>query len=1250
MNDFLGTTPTRYLIPAVFLTALLLLSYRVLNEFMVSIVWAFIIAYVTWPLYSRLRHQLKGKANLSAGVMTAIITAVIFSIIFWLVAVLQDEVRMAYQTLVSSYGQQPYHLPAAIKKIPWLENYLQPWVERLNHDRTGLITQIAESAKQWLGHFAQFLGGIGQYVMNFGFTLVTLFFCFRDGDAAVSQLRRGVIHFLGEYQNVYLQAVGDTTRAVVYGLVLAAMGQGFLAGIGYVVAGVEAPVLFGVITALLAIVPMGAMAVWIPIGVSLLLSDQWVAGIGLLVWGVVAVSTVDNVIRPLVISGTSQVPFLVVMFGVFGGLTAFGPVGLFLGPVILSVLLSVWRAWLKLLADGPITAPAAVAPVGGHDWHSLSIEETLHGQATDLAQGLSQTEAESRLQRVGFNRLAEKPPRPAWHLLLSQFKSFLIVVLVAAAILAATIGDIMDGVVIMVVVVINALLGFYQEFQAEQSLSALKKMLTLQAKVRRGGKIVELPAEQLVPGDIVVLEAGNKIPADGRVVLARTLEVDESSLTGESLPVDKQEQALATKAVPLAERTNMLYMNNAVTRGRAEMVVTATGMGTEIGKLADLLSQTEEGETPLQIQLGSVGKRLALIALGVVAIVFAGALWRGEPLADAAFTAIALAVAAIPEGLPAVVTVTLALGMHRMAKQQAIVKRLAAVETLGCTTVICTDKTGTLTVNQMTARAVFYKGQNYHVSGEGYQTVGEILPSDAKTALPDLQDLLLPLALCNDSELQGHKIIGDPMEGALLVLAAKGGMDKQQACGQWPRLAEIPFDAEHKFMATFHRHGEGITVFVKGAPEVLLALCDSVLDEKGQPSGIDKTALHQQNADMAGTGLRVLGVAVARLELGQEAQVLAGDLFHYVQKLTFVALVGLMDPPRAEAKQAIALCQKAGIAVKMITGDQTITAAAIAKELGLVGEVVNGTELAAMDDDVLAACINGIAVFARTSPEQKVRIINALKLAGHIVAMTGDGVNDAPALKNADLGIAMGISGTDVAQEAAAMILADDNFATIVKAVKEGRGIYDNMIKFVRFQLSTNIGAILTVISAPLLGMPVPFTAVQLLWINIIMDGPPAMSLGVDPISPHSMDKMPRDPEARILSWRRFGNLLCYGLTMAVGTLGILYYGLQTGTSGYATTWAFNTFVLFQIFNVFNARSEHGSTFASHFCANRWFWLAIGSVLLLQLLIINWPPAEAIFHTTALKPADWLIATGVAASVLVFEELRKLLFRRPLSA
>ncbi len=1226
-------TPIRQFIPSILLAGLLLLGFTVLREFLLTLIWALIIAYVAWPLYRLLARQLKGNTTLSAALMTLLIAAALFMTVYGLVAMLQDEFKSAYQTLATDLNQDAFILPPFIRRIPWFGNTAQEWLNRLTDDRAVLIAQLAEWAQQWSGQFAKFLGGIGHFVMKLCVVLVTVFFCFRDGEEAVKQLHQGLMRFLGEYRHVYWQAAGHTTRAVVYGLVLAALGQGLLAGVGYFFAGIKAPVLLGAVTAFLAMVPMGATLVWLPLGIMLLLMDQPWQGIGLLLWGFLVVSTVDNVIRPLVISGTGRIPFLVVLFGVLGGLSAFGAVGLFLGPVVLAVLLSVWQSWLKLQKHEDELA--VTSPEQDFCWHSLSVEDALLAQLSDPVTGLGHEAAKNRQTRYGLNRLHEKPPRPAWHLLLCQFKGFLIVVLVIAAVMATIIGDLMDGAVILVVVAINALLGFYQEFQAEKSLAALKTMLALQAEVRRDDRTLELAAEQLVPGDIVILKPGDKIPADGRIISCHTLEADESSLTGESVPVTKQHQALSQAVLPLAERSNMLYMNNAITRGRATMLVTATGMDTEIGKLAGLLAEAQEGDTPLQIQLDSLGKRLTLIAVAIIGLLFMTALWRGEPLVQTAFTAIALAVAAIPEGLPAVVTVTLALGMHRMARQRAIVKRLAAVETLGCTTVICTDKTGTLTVNQMTVRSVFYEGQTYQVTGEGYGLEGEILPVNGGNKPGDLTDLLLPLALCNNSHRQGKDVVGDPMERALLVLAGKGGLDKGQAILQLPRIAEIPFDAGHKFMATFHQQGGQITLFVKGAPEVLLkkCRCSPIL-----PGG----DILAQNQTMASAGQRVLAVASRTLS-ASECPLSPGDLFQYIQDLNFVALVGLMDPPRAEAREAIKLCQQAGIAVKMITGDQKLTAYAIAKELGLSGEVIDGEELAGLDDMALSKRINAISVFARTAPEQKVRIILALKAEGHVVAMTGDGVNDAPALKSADIGIAMGITGTDVAREAAAMILTDDNFASIVKAVKEGRGIYDNMVKFVRFQLSTNIGAILTVAGAPLLGMPVPFTAVQLLWINIIMDGPPAMSLGVDPVRPGCMDETPRDPKARILSLQRFGNLFGYGLMMAIGTLSVLHFSLQTGTASHATTLAFTTFVLFQVFNVFNARAEKGTAFNRHFYANRLLWLAIFGVTSLQILVIHWPPAQLIFHTVALAQTDWLVAVAVAGSVLVVEEVRKLL-------
>jgi len=873
-------------------------------------------------------------------------------------------------------------------------------------------------------------------------------------------------------------------------------------------------------------------------------------------------------------------------------------------------------------------------------WHRLPAQEAAERFQVASDTGLTPAEAKRRLAEHGPNRLPEKPPRAAWLKFLDQFKNLLILVLIAAAVIAYLVGDLKDALVILLVVVFNATLGFNQEHRAEQSLAALKKMLARRARVRRGGHKTEIDAEELVPGDIVLLEAGDKASADGRLLSVHSVEVDESALTGESHAVGKHAEPLEAAEVPLAERVNMVFMNTVVTRGRAEMVVTATGVATEMGRIAGMMAAAQEGPTPLQIQLDTLGKRLALIAGVVVTLIFALALLQGEPLAHAALTAITLAVAAIPEGLPAVVTVTLALGMQRLARNKAIVKRLAAVETLGCTTVICTDKTGTLTLNQMTARAFFFRGRRYTVTGEGYRADGELRAEDGGP-LPDPAPLLLPAALCNDARVSDGELIGDPTEGALLVLAAKAGIDAERAAENLPRIAELPFDSARKFMVTFHLDGDRVRVLVKGAPDLLLGRCTRVLAAVEEP--LDAAAqrlLRQENERMAAHALRVLGIAARTLPAAEFHP--GGDLLRYVQALTFVGLVGIMDPPRPEAREAIAFCRAAGIEVKMITGDQPVTAAAIAKELGIEGGIVTGAELAAMDDAQLAACIDETAVFARVAPEHKMRIVRVLKARGHVVAMTGDGVNDAPALKSADIGVAMGITGTEVAKEAGAMVLTDDNFATIVRAVREGRTIYDNIVKFVRFQLGTNMGALGTVLGASLLGWPVPFTPIQILWVNLIMDGPPAMALGVDPARHGLMNEPPRAPQAEILTWRRFGKLATFGLTMAIGTLAVFYYGLRTGDELYAGTLAFTTFVLFQFFNVFNARAEKGSAFRQHFFGNRLLWLALAGVLAMQVMVVYWAPAQGIFRTSALSGGDWLLAIGVASSVLLLEEARKL--------
>jgi P-type Ca2+ transporter type 2C len=856
--------------------------------------------------------------------------------------------------------------------------------------------------------------------------------------------------------------------------------------------------------------------------------------------------------------------------------------------------------------------------------------------------GLNGAQVNARLATWGPNVLPVAPPRSPWRVLLAQFKGIMILILLGAALLAAWVGSVKDASVILAVVVINALVGFYQEYRAERSLDALKSMLPINATVRRASTSQKINAEAVVPGDIVLLESGDSVCADGRLVVAAGLEIDESALTGESQPSAKQSAQLLKPDAPIGDRSNMAYMNTLLTRGRAELLVTATGAHTEMGRLSRELAATVEVPTPLQVQLDQLAKRLGVIALVLVALLSLMQWLRGEGLAHIVLDAIALAVAAMPEGLPVVVTVTLALGMHKMARQHAIVKRLASVETLGCTTVICSDKTGTLTLNQMTAKTFSYEGRMFEVTGTGYGTHGAITQSGQAAVNTNLRALLTPLVACNDSHIEDGKVIGDPMEGALLVLAAKAGVVRVDVDRALPRVAELPFDSTNKFMATFHRDAERVRLFVKGAPDVLLARCSS-WHVAGSQQAMDPARRQQIDADcqaLGEQGLRGLLIATRTWPAGGFDT--AGDLSAGVAELCFVGLIGLLDPPRTQAKQAIAECQHAGIAVKMITGDHQTTATAVAAELGLSGRTVSGAELDRMGAQQLADAVDGVAVFARVSPSNKVAIVRALQAKGHVVAMTGDGVNDAPALKQADIGVAMGVAGTAVAKEAATMVLTDDNFASIVTAVHHGRTLYDNILKFVRFQLSTTIGAILTVFAAPLLGLPEPFTALQILWVAIIMDGPPAVSLALDAARPGIMDEPPRPRTEPVLPLHRVARVFAYGTTMMVGTLAVLFHGLQTGPQDRALTLTFTTFVLFQLFNVFNARNETGTAFNQQFFSNPMLWTSLGVALLLQVLATQWPPASRLFGTTGMAWADWGVAAGVASSVLLLEEARKL--------
>ncbi|RSN18403.1 metal-transporting ATPase [Streptomyces sp. WAC 01325] len=870
--------------------------------------------------------------------------------------------------------------------------------------------------------------------------------------------------------------------------------------------------------------------------------------------------------------------------------------------------------------------------MAGADVHRLAAEQVAARLGVGPAAGLSGREADERATVFGPNRLAEPARRPEWLKLLDQFRNWLIGILLIAAVVAGAIGDIKDAVVITVVLQINAVLGYLQERRAERSLEALRRMLVPTARVRRDGTERVVEAHILVPGDVVLLEAGDRVPADGRLTVAESVEVAEAALTGESQPVVKTTRAVegATVPVPLAERSSMLFMNTAVTRGRAEMIVTATGMRTELGAIAEALRTGPEPASPLQVQLDSLGRRLALLS-GVAVIAYAlVALLRGEGLADIALRAVALAVAAIPEGLPAVLALTLALGVYRMARRGAIVKRLASVESLGSATVVCSDKTGTLTLNEMTVRALWTAGRLYEVTGEGYGTQGGVRGGEGRDER--LLSAVLPFALCNDAHLTDDGFVGDPTEAALVVLAAKTGVDADGLRVELPRTGELPFDAATKYMATFHTEPDGRTrVHAKGAVDVLLGLCTDVRTDAGVRTLDDgqRGEIEAVTARLGGSGLRVLGAATALVDGPPDPSVLPG--------LTLVSIAGIADPPRPQAREAMALCRSAGVAVKMITGDHADTATAIARELDIDGQVVTGAELDRMTEDELAARIDDLGVFARVAPEHKVLIVRALTARGHIVAMTGDGVNDAAALRAAHIGVAMGRTGTDVTKEASDVVLTDDDFSTIVRAVREGRAIYDNIVKFVRFQLATNVGAILTLLGASLAGLPAPLTAAQLLWVNIIMDGPPAMALAVDPARDDVMRRPPRDPSERILDARRLLAVSRAGAVMALGTVMVLALAREKIDTDTALTMAFTTFVLFQLFNALGARADNGPLLGRHQFRNRTLWLCLAGVLAVQILAVHLPWARTVFGTVPLDAGQWLVCLGTASTVLLVE-------------
>ncbi|MDE2311169.1 MAG: calcium-translocating P-type ATPase, PMCA-type [Betaproteobacteria bacterium] len=871
----------------------------------------------------------------------------------------------------------------------------------------------------------------------------------------------------------------------------------------------------------------------------------------------------------------------------------------------------------------PLIASDAAPP-----WHALHLPEVSDRLASSLDSGLSPEESERRAAHFGANELIEKPPRPLWRMLLDQFTDFMILVLIAAALISGVIGDVKDTLAIVVIVLLNALIGFVQEFRAERAMAALKQMTAANARILRGGEQLTVPAKEIVPGDIVLLEAGNLVPADLRLIEAAQFKVDEALLTGESATVEKHSGTLENPDLPLADRKNMAYKGTIATYGRGRGVAIATGMATELGKIASLLESGEDTKTPLQKRLTSFGRHLSIMVLVICAIIFAVSLLRGEPVVLMLLTAISLAVAAIPEALPAVVTISLALGAHKMVKQHALIRRLPAVETLGSVTYICTDKTGTLTQNKMRVEELY--------AGNAASREWRGMAGNEPWA-----SLFTALALSNDAHRSHHgKLIGDPTETALYSVALEAGYDKAILETGAPRLLEVPFDSERKRMTTLHRHPSGAVAYTKGAPESVLPLCTVQLTSQGE-AAMPRGEILAHAERMAAEGLRVLAIA-QRHWAGLPQDKDSGAI---EDSLVFIGLVGLMDPPRHEAREAVRLCKSAGIMPVMITGDHPATARAIAARLGIGNDsVMTGAELARLSDEEFRQQVAHIHVYARVDPAQKIRIVEALQARGEFVAMTGDGVNDAPALRRADIGIAMGKGGTDVAREAASLVLLDDNFATIVHAVREGRRIFDNIRKFIKYVMTGNSGEIWTIFLAPLMGLPIPLLPIHILWVNLVTYGLPGLALTAEPAETTIMTRPPRPPAESIFAHGMWQHMLWVGLTIGAVSLFVQAWAIHSG-SAHWQTMVFTVLTLSQMSHVLAIRSERESLFRQGLLSNLPLLGAVTLTFLLQLATIYVPALNEIFHTQPLSASELGICLALSSVVFFCVEIEKWLIR-----
>jgi len=901
-----------------------------------------------------------------------------------------------------------------------------------------------------------------------------------------------------------------------------------------------------------------------------------------------------------------------------------------------------------------------------HQWHTYELKKTLELLDANY-EGLTVPEAEERLEKFGFNKIERTERVSKLEILISQVKNPLIYVLVGAAIISLMAGKNIDAIVIGFVILLNTVIGFFQEYRAEQALESLMARAAPTAEVIRKPENqndymeMSLPADYVVPGDIILLDEGAKVPADARLIEAHNLEVNEAMLTGESFSAQKSIESLPGDR-PVADRHNLVYGGTAITRGRGRAVVYATGEKTEMGEIATLIQETEKITSPLHRQTSDLGKKLGILAFSVAVITIIIGLISTLDFQEILLFALASAVSSIPEGLPAVLSITLAIGVNRMAKRNAIIRRLPAVDTLGAASVICSDKTGTLTTNKMTVQEILAGDKLIEVTGYGYKPKGEFIYQDQNfdpCSDPDIRKTLKIGSLCNNARLTQHRngteywdIYGDPTEAALVVAAAKAGYHKESLEHEQKRVDEIPFNSEIKYMATFHKNeNDDILIYVKGAPEKILSCCKQIqIDGKKQPLTDDiRESLLETNHEMADRALRVLAMAFKQTTPENIKQEKENLEYEHKVELVFVGMQGMMDPTRPEVPEAVQRCKKAGIRVIMATGDHQTTARAIAREVGILNEnqsVITGSEVENMDEDELEAALEDTSVFARVAPDHKHRLVGALQRLGYVVAMTGDGVNDAPALQAAEIGIAMGITGTDVTKETAEMVLTDDNFASIVNAVEEGRIVYKNVRKVVKFLLSTNIGEDITLLSSLVLfaARGLIITPVQILWVNLVTDGILDITLAMEPKEEDVMDEPPRKQGSQIINREILINILIVAIVMAAGTL-FMYQYAQNGSQAYAQTVVFTTLAMFQVFNAFNCRSRTRSVFKMGFFNNPYLLMAIAASILLQISAVYVPFMQSALGTAPLSPIDWLYIFLVSSTILVVDEIRKLIQR-----